>query len=700
MSEPAKAVFLSYASQDAEAVRRIAEALRAAGVEVWFDQNELVGGDAWDAKIRGQIASCALFVPVISANTQARLEGYFRIEWKLAAQRTHAMAEEKAFLLPVVIDGTRDADAKVPAEFRAVQWTRLLQAYGEQARIAPAGSLDAFCERVKGLLGSDAGARASSPAPLDAGVAAPVKRVSSRRRLVPAILGIAAVVALTVWQPWRKTEDSPTTVGPTPPPTAAQRPSDLPAKSVAVLAFKNVGGDPTNEAIVEGIGLELISMLGRVPGLTVRGNSSLSYFNDSDATTQEKGRKLDVTYLVDGSVQRAGDTLRISANLTRAATNEIVWSSAPLNRSVREIFSVQEEMAGLIAKNLSLTLGAGSASSRASVNPEAVELYVRARQAWNLRTTAGFAQAEELLNRALVLEPNFARAHAALADVWSIRGQDDPGGASFGARHSPLRQKVTARIRRALELDSESAEAHASLGSTLWTGWEFAGSERALRRAIELNPNYASAHQWLGRMLLAVGRMDEAMVELKMAVALDPLSARIADNFALGLFCAGRLSESLAAYEQALAVQPGALQASWQKARVLHRLGRQDEASTILRGIPDSDWPNLATRLSALASSGLNAEAAALIPGLDPKTEDLAYFLTRLGRFEEAMAALNPATTESTQIEEWLFMPEFDPLRHNPRFEKFLATLGQTEAHARAQAWRAAHPPEKVEAKK
>jgi hypothetical protein len=120
-----KAVFLSYASQDAEAVRRIAEALRASGVEVWFDQNELVGGDAWDAKIRGQIASCALFVPVISAATQARLEGYFRLEWKLAAQRTHTMADEKTFLLPVVIDTTRDSEAKVPMEFKTVQWIKL-----------------------------------------------------------------------------------------------------------------------------------------------------------------------------------------------------------------------------------------------------------------------------------------------------------------------------------------------------------------------------------------------------------------------------------------------------------------------------------------------------------------------------------------------------------------------------------------------
>ena len=125
MSHSNQAVFLSYASQDAEAVLRIAEALRAAGVEVWFDQDELVGGDAWDAKIRKQIKDCALFMPVISTNTQARREGYFRIEWRLAAQRTHAMADDTPFLVPIVIDDTRDAEALVPAEFKSVQWTRL-----------------------------------------------------------------------------------------------------------------------------------------------------------------------------------------------------------------------------------------------------------------------------------------------------------------------------------------------------------------------------------------------------------------------------------------------------------------------------------------------------------------------------------------------------------------------------------------------
>src|SRR5215210_3592526 len=118
-----KAVFLSYASQDAEAARRICEALRAAGVEVWFDQSELRGGDAWDQKIRKQIRDCALFVPVISANTQARLEGYFRLEWKLAEDRSHLMARGKPFIVPDTTDATGERSAQVPDSFLAVQWT-------------------------------------------------------------------------------------------------------------------------------------------------------------------------------------------------------------------------------------------------------------------------------------------------------------------------------------------------------------------------------------------------------------------------------------------------------------------------------------------------------------------------------------------------------------------------------------------------
>ena len=125
MTEPARAVFLSYASQDAEAARRIADTLRAAGIEVWFDQSELRGGDVWDQKIRHQIRDCALFLPIISSHTQERTEGYFRLEWRLADQRTHLMGRTRPFIVPVCVDDTPETDADVPDAFSAAQWTRL-----------------------------------------------------------------------------------------------------------------------------------------------------------------------------------------------------------------------------------------------------------------------------------------------------------------------------------------------------------------------------------------------------------------------------------------------------------------------------------------------------------------------------------------------------------------------------------------------
>ncbi len=190
-----KAVFLSYASQDAEAVRRIAEALRAIGIEVWFDQNELVGGDAWDAKIRQQIKSCALFVPIISASTQARAEGYFRREWKLAVERTHDMADHVAFLVPVVIDATSDAEAFVPEKFREMQWTR----------VRTAGTKAAFARRVVTLLGgkppaaavpAGAAPRAEVETPASSRASAPPAPVRPERRAQPWLIAVAAVLVL------------------------------------------------------------------------------------------------------------------------------------------------------------------------------------------------------------------------------------------------------------------------------------------------------------------------------------------------------------------------------------------------------------------------------------------------------------------------------------------------------------------------
>jgi hypothetical protein len=187
LSQTGKAVFLSYASEDAVAAEKVCTALRAAGIEAWFDKSELRGGDAWDASIRRQIKTCTLFVPVISRTTQARGEGYFRLEWKLAVDRSHLIAADQAFLLPVVIDETADAEARVPDRLREVQWTRL-----------PGGETPpAFAERVARLLTAEPNA----PAPAGARAsAAPTthKSLSPSTRPKGALLATVAVVVLAL----------------------------------------------------------------------------------------------------------------------------------------------------------------------------------------------------------------------------------------------------------------------------------------------------------------------------------------------------------------------------------------------------------------------------------------------------------------------------------------------------------------------
>ncbi len=204
-STPAtRAVFLSYASQDAEAAKRLCEALRAAGIEVWFDQSELRGGDSWDAKIRKQIKECALFVPVISANTQARLEGYFRLEWKLAEDRSYLMAKGKPFIVPVTIDATNERDAQVPDAFLAVQWTRL-----------PGAEAAAFAARMTGLLGGSVIRRegrdpiVAAPARSEANTRVVPSNTSRKVRLKPAIaVALIVVVLAGAWGIYRNARTS------------------------------------------------------------------------------------------------------------------------------------------------------------------------------------------------------------------------------------------------------------------------------------------------------------------------------------------------------------------------------------------------------------------------------------------------------------------------------------------------------------
>ena len=266
VSTPTGAVFLSYASEDAAAAQRIATALRNAGIEVRFDKSELRGGDAWDRMIHEQIQACALFMPVISANAHARVEGYFRLEWKLAVDRSHRMAPDQAFLMPVVIDDTRQNDTRIPDRFRELQWTRL-----------PGGETSpVFVERIRRLLSPEAAhasaeARPRAAAVQHAAAAAPQPAssptTSPQTQWVPLMIAAVAVIGfgyfavdkfvLSKHEPGAKQAPAQ--------PAQAITQVQVPEKSIAVLPFADLSEKHDQEYFSDGFAEELIDALTRVP---------------------------------------------------------------------------------------------------------------------------------------------------------------------------------------------------------------------------------------------------------------------------------------------------------------------------------------------------------------------------------------------------------------------------------------------------
>ncbi len=677
---PTSAVFLSYASQDAAAARCLCEALRAAGIEVWFDQSELVGGDAWDAKIRKQIGMCALFVPILSANTQAREEGYFRLEWKLAAQRTHMMTEEKAFVLPVVIDGTRDADAKVPAEFRAVQWTRLPEGQTTQS----------FIERVRKLLAGsilevgrprpvERGADAASPA---GPMATPKVGRAIRARLGLAAASLAVLLAVVAGVLLTR-KDAPAARHSAPP--AAENPV-TDEKSVAVLPFANVGGEKDNEAISDGITDELISRLGRVPGLTVKARTSSFFFKGSSAPAREKGQKLGATYLVDGSVRRLGDRMRITAQLIRAATEENVWTSEPITDDTKDVFAVQEKIAGLITQALSLKLGASSPAATSTVNPEAFRHYLEGRQEWNRRTMAGYKRAEHLFERAIALDSNLAQAYVGLAD--SLHLQNQMLDAQDQSGSSDLRARLLALLDRALTLEPTLAEAHVSRAQILERDED--AREAGLRRGLALNPSYATGRHWLALSLGRQGRFEASMAEARLALQLDPLSPAIHAACALVFNHSHRWAEALDMAERSQALQPDISYAFGNRVRALLGLNRSAEALALLRADTE-DRTNNASFIAYLAMAGDRDTAGRHATGIfaNPAGRNpvgVFELYVALGRTDEALGYLERHVAGVLRNVGEIMAPMFDDVRQDPRFIRAVEAAGMTDRYTRAQA--------------
>jgi TolB-like protein len=398
--ESHKAVFLSYAKQDAEAAAKICAALRVAGIEVWFDQSELRGGDAWDAAIRRQIKTCALMIPVISANTQGRAEGYFRLEWKLAVDRSHLMSQDRAFLLPVVIDQTSEGDERVPDRFREVQWTRLLG--GETS--------PAFVARILRLLDQESAA-ASSPIvpPIVADqtpVASPIQpQITRRSGLVwIGVIAVLLCVGIAAWatrSAWLR------------PSTIAAYSNEDRRMTFALLPFHAPADDAHALQIAKATGDEILNLLEtRKELVSVAPRGSVEQAVARDVSMKKLAKALDVHFLIRGTVARGADNYTVTV-LGIDGDSERVLATQSLTVALNALTprwrnDVQEAVYQVVWPSLQAEV------KRAREKPvdalDVRDLSFRAAVDWRAnRDTDGRAanaNANDLLNKALALAPD------------------------------------------------------------------------------------------------------------------------------------------------------------------------------------------------------------------------------------------------------------------------------------------------------
>ncbi len=520
MDETSHAIFLSYSTPDAAAVRRVCEALRAAGLEVWFDQSELRGGDAWDASIRRQIRDCALFMPVISANTESRGEGYFRLEWRLAVERSNLMADDQAFLMPVAIDGIGEATARVPDRFRERQWTRL-----------PGGECTpAFIEQVRRTLasaqarvGAASAASAAPAAPASMAHNAPAPALRRHRwalAAVAAAVALAALVAGLVVRREHVASPAPASVQAAAKPGTAAAAAD--PKSIAVLPFVNLTGRTDDAYLADGLQEEILNALARMRDLKVISRTSAGAFHDNTPNVREVGERLGVGSVLEGSVRREGSKLRLTVQLIDAR-NDHHLLAADYDRDLGHILGLQSEVARKIADALAATLSSyerGELERVATNNGDAYNLYLRAVAAWRQSAPnddMGVAEPRRLLEQALKLDPDYTDALAMLSQActWQF----------FVLRHEADGACARKYYERAFAIDAQLPEAQLARG--LYEMYVSGDLEQAivdLDAVVKRRPNDAEAHSVLGYALRRRSRFDEALPHFTRAWDLDPLN--------------------------------------------------------------------------------------------------------------------------------------------------------------------------------
>jgi TolB-like protein/Tfp pilus assembly protein PilF len=594
VTEPSRAVFVSYASQDAEAAKRICDALRAAGIEVWFDQSKLRGGDAWDQKIRRELHECVLFIPVISANTAARHEGYFRLEWDLADQRTHMIARNRAFIVPVCVDATAETSADTPESFQRVQWTRL-----------PSGETPpAFVDRVQRLLSGEAD---SAPDRSHFGGSALASGAAARHGLIRRRTGVAygsivaaaaVLLALGYFALDRFNRPKPSVAG---------------APSIAVLPLANESGEASQQYFSDGISEDLITALSQFPGLKVIGRSSAFKFRDSKEDSRSIGAKLGVAHLLEGSVRRSGEMVRVSAELIDTADGSTQWSER-YDRPYKDLFALQDGITRAVTGALKAKLLPGQYAAEQSDRPPggSLEAYSALLQGrfFHLRNTeADLRKAVEFYTQALDLDPRYALAWSWLSQSWTSLSVEFLDGAPAQQASAKAREAAD----RALALSPDLAAAHVARAALLQLiDLDWRGAETEYRRAVVLAPNFGGAKIWLGSLLASFGELEPAIELTRQALATEPLRADWYQWLAAYLLALNRLDEAERTIRRAIELQPASSSYYCMLTMIEVQRGHAQAALAAAQQEPVGVWHDVALALARQIGGDRSAADAAL----------------------------------------------------------------------------------------
>jgi TolB-like protein len=675
---PGPAVFLSYASQDAAAALQLCNALRQAGVEVWFDQSELRGGDAWDASIRRQIKACALFIPIISRHTHMRDEGYFRLEWKLAIDRSHLMVADRPFLLPVVIDDTSDQDEKVPDRFRDVQWTRL-----------PGGQrAEAFVERVRRLLSPDPTTPNATNVPSSASPTASASAASTRstpaasRSFVPWIVGGLLILVTGYFIVDRFVLPKHSVPAADAPAGASAHVEAISDKSVAVLPFVDMSEKKDQEYFSDGLSEELIDLLTKVAGLRVPARTSSFSFKGKQTTVSDIAKALRVSHVLEGSVRKSGNRLRIVAQLIDARTDAHVWSQN-YDRELTDVFAVQDEIAATVVAKLKVTL-LGAPPKAQKTDPRAYELYLQASHVFGLHRTGDSAKSIALVKQALAIDPDYSLAWLLLAASYIDEAQSMQRPIDDGYR---LAREA---VDKAIAIDPNSAKVYARLAQIdMDYDRDLAGAARHIEQALALDPVSVAAANVASDLAVTLGRMDLAVAMARSVVDHDPING--GPYIALGSvqFYAGHLAESIASYRAALKLNPEIEAAHSTIGLALLLQGDAAQALVEIQREPSEAYRSISLPMAFHALRERAKSDAALGDLIQRHEKDSAYNIAEVLAFrreadrafqwlEKAVAYRDPG------LYSILTDPLFKPIHTDSRWPLFLSRIGRSQEQVAA----------------